>query len=148
MYSPCHHACYDQNKRERTKIFFQKWSKPVERIPNKATLVFILAGQSNIGCWSLELVEPQYLLSPMQGYNLNWTRNMIHAKNPYIFLRTINERLDSGLKFGESLIRQIPDSILGLLVILLRLEQFHHPCKTIPSIRRLNYLKFQKKAEL
>lgn len=106
--------CYGQNKEERTQ-YFPKVEQPVERIPNKANLwVFILAGQSNMA--GRGLVEPQDTVPNARVYTINEQGNMIYAKEPLHFYEPSMSGLDSGLTFGEALIRQIPDSIPVLLI--------------------------------
>ncbi|MEG3659782.1 sialate O-acetylesterase [Arenibacter palladensis] len=105
---------YGQDKNERTQ-FFPKEELSVNNIPDKANLwVFILAGQSNMA--GRGLVEPQDTVPNNRVYALNGKGNIIIAKEPLHFYEPSMAGLDSGLSFGKSLIKHIPDSISVLLV--------------------------------
>ena len=105
---------YGQDKSERTQ-FFPKEELSVNNIPNKENIwVFILAGQSNMA--GRGLVEPQDTVPNNRVYALNGKGNIIIAKEPLHFYEPSMAGLDSGLSFGKSLIKHIPDSISVLLV--------------------------------
>ena len=105
---------YGQDKSERTQ-FFPKEELSVNNIPNKENIwVFILAGQSNMA--GRGLVEPQDTVPNNRLYALNGKGNIIIAKEPLHFYEPSMAGLDSGLSFGKSLIKHIPDSISVLLV--------------------------------
>ena len=107
-------ASYGQDKSERTQ-FFPKEELSVNNIPNKENIwVFILAGQSNMA--GRGLVEPQDTVPNNRVYALNGKGNIIIAKEPLHFYEPSMAGLDSGLSFGKSLIKHIPDSISVLLV--------------------------------
>ena len=106
--------CNGQDKDERTQ-FFPKVELPVENVPNKENLwIFILAGQSNMA--GRGLVEPQDTVPNKRVYTLNKQGNIIFAKEPLHFYEPSMAGLDSGLSFGKSLIKHIPDSISVLLI--------------------------------
>ena len=105
---------YGQDKSERTQ-FFPKEELSVNNIPDKENIwVFILAGQSNMA--GRGLVEPQDTVPNNRVYALNGKGNIIIAKEPLHFYEPSMAGLDSGLSFGKSLIKHIPDSISVLLV--------------------------------
>ncbi|MEZ4970696.1 MAG: sialate O-acetylesterase [Flavobacteriaceae bacterium] len=106
--------CNGQEKEERTR-FFPKVELREKNVPNKENLwVFILAGQSNMA--GRGLVEPQDTVPNKRVYTLNKKGDIIFAKEPLHFYEPSMAGLDSGLSFGKSVIRQIPDSISVLLI--------------------------------
>ena len=106
--------CNGQHKDDRTQ-FFPKVELPVENIPKKQNLwVFILAGQSNMA--GRGLVEPQDTVPNTRVYTINKQGDMIYAKEPLHFYEPSMSGLDSGLSFGKSLIKHIPDSISVLII--------------------------------
>lgn len=105
---------YGQHTNERTQ-FFPKVKLSVDNIPVKDNLwVFILAGQSNMA--GRGLVEPQDTVPNNRVYTLNEHGNIIVAKEPLHFYEPTMAGLDSGLSFGKTLIKHIPDSISVLMV--------------------------------
>ncbi|MCK0145953.1 sialate O-acetylesterase [Arenibacter sp. F26102] len=105
---------YGQHKDDRTQ-FFPKIELSVENIPHKANIwVFILAGQSNMA--GRGLVEPQDTVPNTRIFTVNKQGDMIYAKEPLHFYEPSMAGLDSGLSFGKTLIKHIPDSISVLLI--------------------------------
>ena len=111
----------------RGKLFSQAEESPVrtqffpnveikaEPIPDEEDLwVFILAGQSNMA--GRGFVEPEDTIPTNRVLTINIKDEIILAKEPLHFYYPRLAGLDCGLKFGKTLIKQIPDSI-SLLVI-------------------------------
>ncbi|MBC8768122.1 sialate O-acetylesterase [Arenibacter sp. BSSL-BM3] len=106
--------CYGQHENNRTQ-FFPKVELSVENVPEKANLwVFMLAGQSNMA--GRGFVEPQDTVPNTRVYTINKQGDMIYAKEPLHFYEPSMSGLDSGLSFGKSLIKHIPDSISVLII--------------------------------
>lgn len=99
---------------QRTQSF-PKQELSADKLPNKENLwVFFLAGQSNMA--GRGLVEPQDTIPNKRVFTLNKEGDIILAKEPLHFYEPKRAGLDSGLSFGKTLVKHIPDSISLLLI--------------------------------
>lgn len=99
---------------KRTK-FFPKHIEYPESIPSKENLwVFILAGQSNMA--GRGLVEPQDTLPSDRILTINKNGNVVIAKEPIHFYEPSMTGLDCGVSFGQTLVKNLPDSISVMII--------------------------------
>jgi hypothetical protein len=107
-------ACKPMQKQERT-TYFPKQDIHVVNVPKKEeTLVFILAGQSNMA--GRGLVEPKDTIPSDRVLSINQQGALILAKEPLHFYEPTRRGLDCGLSFAKALLKSLPTNITILLV--------------------------------
>jgi hypothetical protein len=107
-------ACKSVKKQERT-TYFPKQDTHVIDVPKKSeTLVFILAGQSNMA--GRGFVRPRDTIASDRILTINQKGALILAKEPLHFYEPTRTGLDCGLSFAKTLLKSIPDNITILLI--------------------------------
>ncbi|MEI6264492.1 MAG: sialate O-acetylesterase [Sphingobacteriia bacterium] len=99
---------------ERT-IYFPKQDIHVVSLPEKTeTLVFILAGQSNMA--GRGLVEATDTIPSPRIFTINQQSQLILAKEPLHFYEPTRTGLDCGLSFGKALLKYLPTRYKIILI--------------------------------
>lgn len=107
-------SCNKKIVLERT-TYFPKQTELITDTMNKQNVwVFILAGQSNMA--GRGMVEPQDTISNKRILSINKNGQLIIAKEPLHFYEPDLTGLDCGYSFGQTMIKNIPDSISILLL--------------------------------
>jgi hypothetical protein len=107
-------SCKSVSKHDRTSFF------PKEQVPAKMelikeeTLVFILAGQSNMA--GRGLVEAIDTISSPRILTINQQGQLILAKEPLHFYEPTRTGLDCGLSFGKALLKYLPTRFKIVLI--------------------------------
>ncbi len=107
-------SCKSVSQHDRTTFF------PKEQVPShltmikEETLVFILAGQSNMA--GRGLVEATDTISSPRILTINQQGQLILAKEPLHFYEPTRTGLDCGLSFGKEMLKYIPSQFKIVII--------------------------------
>lgn len=99
-------ACKSVKQHDRATYFPKEQAPPQMELIKDETLVFILAGQSNMA--GRGLVEEIDTISSPRILTINKKGQLILAKEPLHFYEPSRTGLDCGLSFGKALLKYIP----------------------------------------
>ncbi len=110
----CMIACKSVKQHDRTAFFPKEQAPSQMELIKSETLVFILAGQSNMA--GRGLVEAIDTISSPRILTINQQGKLIIAKEPLHFYEPNRTGLDCGLSFGKELLKHIPTRFTIVLI--------------------------------
>ena len=95
-------------------LYACKSGKPTAHKDKKQTLVFIMAGQSNMA--GRGIIEEEDTLTNDRILTINQANQIIKAKEPIHFYEPNLKGLDCGLSFAKTLLKEVDESVTILII--------------------------------